>query len=465
MPLTVDDFHPALDRRRNSELVRLIGELDHFRGTWRKMQEIRAERLLQLRQVTTIESTASSTRIEGVELTDAEVARVLEGIRSDSFRARDEEEVKGYAELLTLIYESHADIPLTENHIKQLHRVLLGHSGKDERHRGEYKKLPNDVVRKRGDVVEEVVFKTATPFDTPRLMAQLVDIANAALDDRALHPLVVIGRFVVDFLAIHPFQDGNGRLARALTTLLLLRTGYDYVPYASLERVIEDNKPQYYVALRDSQLAMRDNAADFGVWLMFFLRALKAQQESLASKLQVEKAMLDLSGIQQKIADLIAARVRMTGPEVARELGLTDRAARYHLDVLRSRGIIAARGKKRGSYYTTSTAEPSAANTPSILGGTNDIVAEIYERGGRISKDDLVALVRSHGYDGRVVGILHGRRLAHLRRNGSTGESALTSRGEEVARQVLFARRLSRRGVPPTELPASDEVSPTTDQN
>jgi Fic family protein len=445
MPLTIDDFHPALDRRENSELVRLIGELDHFRGTWRKMQEIRAERLVQLRHVTTIESTASSTRIEGVELTDAEVARVLEGLKSDSFRARDEAEVKGYAELLTLIYESHADIPLTENHVRQLHRTLLAHSGKDERHRGEYKKLPNDVVRKRGDVVEEVLFRTATPFETPQLMAQLVETTNAALRERALHPLVVIGRFIVDFLAIHPFQDGNGRLARALTTLLLLRAGYDYVPYASLERVIEDNKAAYYVALRESQLAMRENAADFGVWLFFFLRALKAQQESLASKLEVEKAMLDLSDIQQKIADLVAARVRITGPEIGRALGLTDRAARYHLDVLRSRGIIAARGRKRGSYYTMSTTSPALETEPAILGGTNAIIADVYERGGRIGKADLVALVRKHGYDGRVVGVLHGRRLAHLRRDPKSGDSVLTSRGEEVARQYLFARRLSIR--------------------
>ena len=445
MALTLDDFHPALDRRQNGELLRLIGELDHFRGTWRKMQEIRAERLVQLRQVTTIESTGSSTRIEGVELTDAEVARVLDGLGSESFRARDEEEVKGYAELLTLIYESFADIPLTENHIKQLHRVLLGHSSKDERHRGDYKKLPNDVVRKQGDVIVEVVFRTATPFDTPRLMAELVEITNAALRDRALHPLVVIARFVVDFLAIHPFQDGNGRLARALTILLLLQTGYDYVPYASLERVIEDNKPQYYAALRDSQQAMRQNPAAFGAWLFFFTRALHAQQESLASKLQIEKAMLDLSDVQQRIADLIAARVRMTGPEVARELNLTERAARYHLDVLRSRGIITARGRKRGSYYTLSTNEPAEGKRPSLLGGTNVIIADIYERGGRISKGELVELVRSHGYDGRVVGVLHGRRLAHLRREAGTGDSVLTARGEEVARQHLFAQRLSDR--------------------
>ena len=153
MPLSLDDFFPALDRRASSDVVRRIGELDHFRGTWRKLQEIRAERLVQLRQVTTIESTASSTRIEGVELTDAEVARVLSGIGSESFRARDEQEVRGYAELLTLICESAADIPLSVNHVKQLHRSLLAHSTRDERHRGDYKKVANDVVRKHGDVI------------------------------------------------------------------------------------------------------------------------------------------------------------------------------------------------------------------------------------------------------------------------------------------------------------------------
>lgn len=444
MALRIDDFHPALDRRESSEVTRLIGELDHFRGTWRKMQEIRAERLVQLRQVTTIESTASSTRIEGVELTDAEVAQVLDGMRTDSFRARDEQEVKGYAELLTLIYDSHADIALTENHIKQLHQVLLRHATKDERHRGDYKKLANDVVRKRGDVVEEVVFRTATPFETPRLMAELVEATNAALADRTLHPLVVIARFVVDLLAIHPFQDGNGRLARALTVLLLLRAGFDYVPYASHERVVEDNKLQYYAALRDSQRAMRENPAAFGAWLFFLLRALKAQQQSLASKLELEKAMLSLSDIQQRIADLIGSRVRMTGPEIAKALGLTDRTARYHLDVLRSRSVVVARGKKRGSYYTLSTNQDESTSRPTVLGGTNAIVAEVLERGGKVSKKDLVSLVKSHGYDPRVVGILHGRRLAHLRRDAKSGESVLTSRGEEVARQYLFAKRLSQ---------------------
>ncbi len=451
MAVTIDDFHPQLDRRRASELVSAIAALDHFCGHWRKMQEIRAERLAQLRQVTTIESTASSTRIEGADLTDAEVARVLEGVSVDSFRARDEEEVRGYGELLTLIYDSHAAIPLTGNHLKQLHGILLKYSSKDERHRGHYKTLPNDVVRKRGDVVEEVLFRTATPFDTPRLMTELIAATAAALEERSLHPLVVIARFVVDFLAIHPFQDGNGRLARALTTLLMLRAGYDYVPYASLERVIEDNKQKYYAALRESQLAMRSNPSDFGEWLFFFLRALGAQQRSLESKLKIEREMLELSDIQQKIADLVAARVRMTAEEIRLELGITSRAVRYHLGMLMRRSILAARGSRRGRYYVTSLNEKAADGPAPILGGTNGIIAAIAERGGRITRKDLIQLVKEHGYDPRTVGILHGRRMAHLRRDAVTKESVLTARGEEIARQYLFAARLSARATAVTE--------------
>jgi Fic family protein len=443
--LAIDDFHPQLDRRQTGELTRLIGELDHFRGHWRKLQEIRAERLAQLRQVTTIESTGSSTRIEGAELSNADVANVLAGIRVDSFRARDEAEVRGYGELLNTIFESYREIDLNENHLKQLHGVLLKYSERDAWHRGEYKKFDNDVAAKDGGRVVEIIFRTTSPFETPRRMEDLVRATNEALADPSLHPLVIIARFVVDFLAIHPFQDGNGRLARAVTVLLLLRAGYDYVPYASLERTIEENKQAYYAALRESQMAMRDDPPAFGTWLFFFLRALTAQQRALQAKLDVERALLEVSDVQQRIADFIAAHTRATAKEISETLSLQPRAARYHLGILEQRGVIAARGGRKGRFYTQSTDTQGPAPVASPLQGTNAIIAEILQRGGRISRNDLIALVQRHGYDPRTVGVLHGRRLAHLRRDPATRDSVLTARGEEVARQYLFAARLAQR--------------------
>lgn len=204
---------------------------------------ITPERLSSLRRVATIESIGSSTRIEGARLTDRDVEKLLSSLQLGSFATRDEQEVAGYADVMETIFRAYDAIPITENHIRQFHRDLLVHSTKDERHRGEWKTLDNHVEA----FVEDgrslgVVFVTATPFDTPRLMAELVIWQREREEAKDLHPLLVVGIFVVVFLAIHPFQDGNGRLSRVLTTLLLLRAGYAYVPYSSLESVIEQSK-------------------------------------------------------------------------------------------------------------------------------------------------------------------------------------------------------------------------------
>lgn len=274
-------------------------------------------------------------------------------------------------------------------------------------------------------------------------MAELVAQTNAALADQTLHPLFAVSRFVVSFLAIHPFQDGNGRLSRAVTTLLLLRAGYGYVPYSSLERVVEENEIGYYAALRDSQLAMRDDPAKFGAWLIFFLQALRAQKQSLEAKLNVERGILQLSAIQERIVAAVkGGSGRTTSTQIQAKVGLPARTVRYHLDLLVRRGLLAAHGQKRGRYYTTAAAEPVS---PALGdGGTNVIVADIMKLGGRIKQRDLAALVKKHGFAPATVGVLHGRRLPHLRRDARTRESVLTARGEEVARQYIFAERLSR---------------------
>jgi Fic family protein len=438
----MDVFAPRLDGKQLTEAMRLVGEIDVFKGHWRKLQEIRAEKLAQLRQVTTIESAGSSTRIEGAELSDQEVARVLQGLSLESFRARDESEVRGYGDLLQLIFDSYREIPFDENHIKQLHKILLSYSEKDARHRGGYKTQDNHVEARYPDGRIEVIFRTASPFDTPRLMAEQIELTRAALMSGDVHPLVAISRFIVEFLAIHPFQDGNGRLSRALTTLLLLRSGYDYVPYSSLERVVEENKTAYYAALRESQTAMRSDPAAFGEWFLFLLRALQAQTKNLQAKLEVEQSMLHLTEAQQQILSFVEQQGRATSSSLANQLQMPVRTVRYHLDILVAQGLVEARGERRGRFYTRSARSPASAERP--LSPTAAILAEILEKGGRIGPNELVRLVKRYGYDPRVVGTMHGRRLAHLRRDRKTGDSVLTSRGQEIAEQHIFTERLAR---------------------
>ncbi len=246
------------------EMLQLIAELEEFKGAWRALKNIAPEQLAALRKVATIESVGSSTRIEGVKLTDREVKALLSNLDTTSFRSRDEEEVAGYAALMEQVFESWESIPLTENFIKQLHTMLLQYSSKDERHRGEYKSLSNSVeaFSPSGESLR-IVFQTASPFDTPSKMTELVLWTRESLEDKSLHALLVIAIFKVVFLAIHPFQDGNGRLSRVLTTLLLLRAGYAYVPYSSLESLIEESKDSYYLALRRTQGTLDSVAPDW----------------------------------------------------------------------------------------------------------------------------------------------------------------------------------------------------------
>lgn len=246
-----------------NEILKLIAEIDEFKGAWKAIGRIAPERLSRLRHVATIESIGSSTRIEGARLSDRDVERLLANLEIKPFDTRDEQEVAGYANVMETIFAGFAAIDLSENHIFQLHRDLLRYSDKDERHRGAYKTLTNHVEAFDADGKSlGVVFETAAPFDTPRLMEELIAWTNASLEDERHHPLLVIAVFVVVFLETHPFQDGNGRLSRVLTTLLLLRTGYAYVSYSSLESVIEQSKEGYYLSLRQTQGTIRTDRPD-----------------------------------------------------------------------------------------------------------------------------------------------------------------------------------------------------------
>jgi Fic family protein len=337
-----------------NEILALIAEIDEFKGAWRALGRIAPERLAGLRRVATIESVGSSTRIEGAKLSDREVEQLLAKIGIKSFATRDEQEVAGYAEVMEQILADWTAIDLTENHIKQLHRDLLKYSTKDERHRGEYKTLPNHIEAFGPDGRSlGVVFETATPFDTPRLMSDLITWTRANLDPGEIHPLLVIAIFVVAFLAIHPFQDGNGRLSRILTTLLLLRAGYAYVPYSSLESVIEQSREVYYLALRQTQGTIRSRTPDWQPWVIYFLRALQQQKNRLETKIERERVVLGaLPDLSVQILELAGEHGRVTISEAARATGVSRNTIKDHVKKLVGGGHLTRHGAGRGTWYS-----------------------------------------------------------------------------------------------------------------
>jgi Fic family protein len=336
------------------EILALIAEIDEFKGAWRTLGTLAPERLSALRRVATIESIGSSTRIEGSKLSDRDVAQLLANLEVKSFATRDEQEVAGYAEAMDLIFRAWEDITITENHIRQLHRDLLVHSEKDAWHRGNYKTSPNSVAAfDEGGKQIGIVFETATPFDTPRLMTELVAWLNYEREQRRLHPLLVIAVFTVVFLEIHPFQDGNGRLSRILTTLLLLQVGYAYVPYSSLESVIEQSKEAYYLALRQTQGSIRSGAPNWQPWLMFFLRALHQQMKRLAGKVAREKLILpSVPELSVRILDQVREHGRVSMGDIVKLTGASRNTLKQQFRQLVDKGYLVRRGGGRTTWYT-----------------------------------------------------------------------------------------------------------------
>ncbi|MBU1170277.1 MAG: Fic family protein [Proteobacteria bacterium] len=336
-----------------NEILKLIAGIDEFKGQWQAIGNLAPDRLEALKRVATIESIGSSTRIEGVKLTDREIEALLSGLETKSFSTRDEEEVAGYAEAMALVYESHNDIPITENHIKQLHKLLLQYSSKDIRHRGEYKKMPNHVEAFSPEGKRlGVVFETATPFETPGEMKSLVDWSNSEFEKEELHPLLIIGVFAVHFLAIHPFQDGNGRLSRILTMLLLLKSGYHYVSYSSLESVIEKNKDKYYLSLRKTQGTFKSEKEDFEPWLTFFLLSLRTQTTILAGKIAREKIMVSLPKLSKQVLELIKEHWELAISDIESMTGENRNTIKVRLRELVKDHYLEKHGTGKGTRYT-----------------------------------------------------------------------------------------------------------------
>lgn len=332
-------------------MLSMISEIDSFKGMWNTIDKIAANRLKTLKKITTIESIGSSNRIEGNKLTDIEIDKILSKLSKTSFYTRDEQEVIGYSDVMNFIFDNYNNIPLTENYIKQMHKILLQYSNKDERHRGEYKKLSNSVMAFDENNKEiGVVFETATPFETPLKMQELTTWTKNALEEKIIHPIIVIGIFIVEFLAIHPFQDGNGRLSRILTNLLLLKSGYSYILYSSLESIIELNKSEYYRTLRETQKTLKMDNVNYEPWLMFFLKILLQQKRNLENKLPKENEIV-LPQTASNILQLFEIQNNITISDIVEKLNININTAKKSVQMLVNKGFIVKHGTTKGVWY------------------------------------------------------------------------------------------------------------------
>jgi Fic family protein len=333
--------------------LKIVSAIESYNGNWLNIEELDDAPLHELRTIATVESIGSSTRIEGSALDDTVIDKFIQQIEVTKFTSRDEQEVAGYYKALDLIVESYVDIPLTENNIKHLHKQLLQFAAKDKKHFGEYKKHSNAVVATYPDGQKVLVFETTSPMLTPMAMQQAVAWTNKALLEKKYHPLVVIAAFVYEFLSIHPFTDGNGRLSRLLTTLLLLRAGYSYVQYISFEHQIELRKKDYYSTLRAGQAGRGTASENINDWLVYFLSRMEKMTFALDKKYtQLKRRGNYLNPRQMKIVQFVKRKgfVKL-GDLSASFKDVSNATLKKDLQLLVKKNKLSQTGKLKGTMY------------------------------------------------------------------------------------------------------------------
>jgi len=330
----------------------LINQIDELKGQWVGGAKINPQALGRLRRSVLVTSTGASTRIEGAKLSDEDIEKMMRGLSMQKFADRDIQEVQGYYKLLENVFNAWNSIPLSESTIKHLHRELLKYVEKDKLHRGEYKKIENKVemINEAGQSIG-TLFDTTPAYLTPKEMQELVEWAREATTLKEIHPLLIIGNFLVEFLNIHPFQDGNGRLSRVLTNLLLLQSGYAYTPYVSHEKLVEDNKAEYYIALRKSQKTLKTGSPDITPWLEFFLYVLLNQSKQAIELLSKENIDKLLSPKQLMVWKYLEQTEEATPGEISKATNVARPTVSQALDTLLRLKKVERIGQGRTTRY------------------------------------------------------------------------------------------------------------------
>jgi len=353
----MDNYQNKLnfDFKTNQQIIKAISLIDSFKGKWNVVEQRENIYLKELRKIATIESIGSSTRIEGAQLSNNEIKQLLNNLEINKLITTDQQEVVGYYDVVEIISVNYPDINLTKNYIQQLHQRLLKYSTKDERHRGNYKNLSNKVVANYPDGTQKIIFNTTEPHLVENEMTELIDWTNEQLKSDFIHPLVIIGLFIYEFLSIHPFQDGNGRLSRLLTNLLLLKFDYHFIQYVSFENLIEQKKKIYYEVLMDGQKNRNLDTENVDKWILFFLQSLGILIQRLEQKYDLFKSKGGyLNERQKQIMEFIKNNQPIKLADLAKAIPeISINTLKKDLQYLKVEQNIHSIGKYRGTVYVT----------------------------------------------------------------------------------------------------------------
>ncbi len=351
------------------KMVNEISKIDRFDAEWTGIERREGASLKQLKSIATVRSVGASTRIEGSKMTDKEVEVLISKLQIAKLEERDQQEVAGYFKTLDIISENYRNIQIRESEIKNLHKILMQYSEKDEWHRGNYKQHSNSVDETRSDGSKRTIFQTTEPgFPTENAMQALFEWYNT---DTETLPIIKIALFVYDFLSIHPFQDGNGRLSRLLGTLLLLKNGYSWIQYVSFEHEIENRKAEYYGVLMNTQ--RQRPGENVSEWMNFFMDCLLQIQNQLEEKLQTQQTTARLSNKEQEILSFLDNNPYSKSSEISEKLNINLPTAKKILSNLIQNRTISKIGIGKSTSYVNETRKMIKKDIQFILTNENRV--------------------------------------------------------------------------------------------
>ncbi len=280
----------------DTEILGYIAKIHEYKGRQELFVRQKKDKLDKLVEIATIQSTESSNKIEGIVSTNTRIKQLVRDKTSP--QNRDEKEIMGYRDVLNIVHENYEHIPITPNYILQLHKRLCQYANPD--FGGKFKNVQNYIVANLPDGTSRTLFTPLSPVETPNAMQELCEAFNRAIDLGEIEPLLLIINFIKDFLCIHPFNDGNGRMSRLLTTLLLYRSGFVVCKYISLEKKIEKTKGNYYDALEQSSENWKEGKNDNTPFVKYLLGIILSAYRDFEERLILIDGKLTATEIIEK---------------------------------------------------------------------------------------------------------------------------------------------------------------------